>query len=77
MNELLNFCLDQLPVDMAQALSPEMVVALSLPSTSQREAAGAMRIDPSRVEFRKSIFGVANAARLLPYSVLRRNLRST
>jgi hypothetical protein len=29
MNELLNFCLDQLPVDLAQALSPEMVEQLS------------------------------------------------
>ena len=57
MNELLNFCLDQPPVDLAQTLSAEMVVASSLPSTSQREAAGAMRIDPSRVEFRKPIIG--------------------
>jgi hypothetical protein len=29
MNELLNFCLDQLPADLAQALSPEMVEHVS------------------------------------------------
>src|ERR1700676_3641471 len=38
-------------------------------------AAGAMHIDPSRVEFRKAISRWRNAARFVSYSVLRRNLR--
>src|SRR6266496_3363797 len=41
MNELLNFCLDQL--DLAQAPPLATVVALSLPSASQHDAAGVMR----------------------------------